>query len=241
VSCWLALDTATAVGSVALGEPGGVVGEIVLGSRRQASGLMPAIEQLLRHAGQRYEDLEHIVIADGPGSFTGLRIGFATAQGLIRQFDGLRLLRAPSLLSAAWIGSRFVDGPVAALYDALRGEVFAAVYGFVEHRLDVHLAPTLTSLHALCESDVRPALAVGDGADRYYADVLAWTSRPPVGPPWGGPRAAALLELVNLPGAVEIVEAPFDAEPVYGRAAAAQFRWEERHGRPLQDSGGASR
>ncbi|MBI3982396.1 MAG: tRNA (adenosine(37)-N6)-threonylcarbamoyltransferase complex dimerization subunit type 1 TsaB [Gemmatimonadetes bacterium] len=238
MSLWLALDTATAVGSVALGEPGAVIGEALVAGRRQAAGLVPAIEHLLKQTERAYEHLDGIVVADGPGSFTGLRIGFATAQGLLRQLDGLPLHRAPSLMGAAWIGSRFADGPVAALYDALRGELFAAVYRFAPTGVETLFRPTLITPAALRQRGISASLAVGDGAALYRDDVLAWTGRGAVGPPWGSPRAGALLELMAVPGAVEPVAAPFEAEPVYGRAAAAQSRWEEQHGRPLPNSGG---
>ncbi|HEX9580565.1 MAG TPA: tRNA (adenosine(37)-N6)-threonylcarbamoyltransferase complex dimerization subunit type 1 TsaB [Gemmatimonadales bacterium] len=237
MSLFLALETATAFGSVAVGGPDGLEGEVVLGGRRQGAALTPAVMDLLRHTGRRLEDLDGIVMGDGPGGFTGLRIGFATAQGFLREHPRLELRRVPSLMGAAWIGSRFADGPVAALYDALRGEVFAAVYRFTGTGFQAVLPPTLTTASALRQGEIRAAVAVGDGARAYADDVVAWTGRPPVGPPWGGPRAAALLDLLALPEATTRVDAPFEAEPDYGRAPAAQTRWEERHGRPLPDPG----
>jgi len=237
MSLYLAIDTATAIGSVALGGPGRLVAETTIGGRRQAAGLVPAVLELLRGAGRRLEDLSGIVLADGPGSFTGLRIGFATAKGLLRERPGLELHRAPSLMGCAWIGARFTDGTVAALFDALRGEVFAAAYEFSEIEVRVVLPPTLTTIPQLRAGGPRPALVVGDGAVTYADEVIQWTGRAPVGPPWGGPRAAALLELLAVGGATELVPSPFDVEPVYGRAPAAQTRWEERHGQPLSDPG----
>ncbi|HWP38821.1 MAG TPA: tRNA (adenosine(37)-N6)-threonylcarbamoyltransferase complex dimerization subunit type 1 TsaB [Gemmatimonadales bacterium] len=241
MTLWLALDTATAVGSVALGPPGEVIVETTIVGRRQAAGLLPSIDHLLKQMGRGYGDVAGIVVADGPGSFTGLRVGFATAQGLLRQLEDRSFGRAPALMSAAWVGSRFCDGPVAAVFDALRGEVFAAVYGFGPDGVEVLLRPTLTTPAALVERAVPAALAVGDGAVRYGDAMAAWTGRSPVGPPWGGQRAGALIELLRVPGAVESLERPFEVEPTYGRAAAAQSRWEERHGRPLPDTPGNAR
>jgi tRNA threonylcarbamoyladenosine biosynthesis protein TsaB len=241
MSFWLALDTATALGSVALGTPGDVIVETTLVGRRQAAGLLPAIEHVLKQTGGRYEDLAGIVMADGPGSFTGLRVGFATAQGLLRRLDGRSFGRAPALMSAAWIGARFCDGPVAAVFDALRGEVFAAVYRFGPDGVEILLPPTLTTPASLVEWAIPAVAAVGDGAARHSDTISAWIGRMPVGPPWGAPRAGALLELLNVPGAVEAVLEPFAVEPTYGRAAAAQSRWEERHGRPLPDTPGNAR
>ncbi len=130
MTLFLAIDTATDLGSVAVGDPTGAAAEIVVRGRRHAAALAPAVHEALRLAGAAYGDLRGIVLADGPGSFTGLRIGFATAQGILREHDGLELRTAPSLLAAAWNAMPFASGPVAALYDALRGEVFGAVYRF---------------------------------------------------------------------------------------------------------------
>jgi tRNA threonylcarbamoyladenosine biosynthesis protein TsaB len=193
----------------------------------------------LRLAGAQYADLDGVIVADGPGSFTGLRIGFATARGILREYDRFRLLTAPSLLAAAWGARQFVRGPIAALYDALRGQVFAAVYAFEGSGVRTHVAPGLTSVAELAaRSPVVPALAVGDGATAFAEAVRSWTGKDPVGFPAGAPRAAALLELLDVEGAVTPVEDPAAFEPCYGRPAEAQARWELKHGRPLPDPGG---
>lgn len=229
----LAIDTATPLGSVALGDENTLVGEIVIGDRRHAAALVPAIEELLRLGGRRWQDLGGIVVADGPGSFTGLRIGFATVQGLVREHPALEVHRAPSLLATAWSVLGCCDGPVAAVYDALRGEVFAAVYEIGGGRINVLLAPRLTTPDELAASGLRPCLAAGDGAVTHAAVMRRWTGRAPLGPPVGAPRASSLLALLDVPGATTPVADPATTEPDYGRAAEAQVRWERTHGHPL--------
>lgn len=242
VSVYLAFDTATDVGSVALGEPGRVAAELRFTDRRHAAALMPAAEELLRLAGAAYADLAGVVVADGPGSFTGLRIAFATAKGLLEARDGLALWTAPSLMAAACAAAPFQSGPIAALYDALRGDVFAAVYEFGAETVRVHLEPTRGPPDTLDDRcPVRPGLAVGDGALVYREAVRRWTGREPVPPPAGSPSAAALLALLAIPGAARRVEDPVAFEPAYGRVAEAQARWERKHGRPLPDPGGHQR
>ena len=82
---WLAIDTATDRASIALGGPGLVAARAeVVGARRHAAELLPAIERCLAEAGLGYGALEGIVLADGPGSFTGLRVGAAVAKALVR-------------------------------------------------------------------------------------------------------------------------------------------------------------
>ena len=234
----LAIDTATSLGTVAVGPGGGApLAEVTFGERRHAASAAPAVEEALRLAGVSWSDLGGIVLADGPGSFTGLRIGAALAQGFLRARESLSLATAPSLLAAAWTASCFYDGPIAALYDALRGEIFAAVYRIGTGGVEILLPPTLTRIDALRQRpDLRPLVAVGDGAFRHSDAVMAWTGRKPVAPPVGAPRASALLQLLGIPGACRAVPVPAEFEPDYGRAAEAQVRWERAHGRSLPNS-----
>jgi tRNA threonylcarbamoyladenosine biosynthesis protein TsaB len=237
MSLYLALDTATALGSVALGNGEQLLAEVVIGDRRQAAAIAGAIQELLAMAGKRWEDLEGVVLADGPGSFTGLRIGFATAKGLIAARPSLKLRIAPSLMGAAFGAATFFRGPIAAVYDALRGEVFAAVYRFGPEKAEAILEPCLTTPDTLLALPVKPEVAIGDAAI-LYGDVLRrWTGREAVPPPAGAPRAGALLGLLGVPGATEEVGDPARVEPNYGRLAEAQRRWEAKHGRPLPGSG----
>jgi tRNA threonylcarbamoyladenosine biosynthesis protein TsaB len=239
LSIYLAIDTATDYGSVAVGEPGNTIAELLVAKRRHATALMPTIELVLRIAGVGYSDLTGIAVADGPGSFTGLRIGFATAKGIALEYDRLSLVTAPSLLVLAW-GFRAVHrGPIAALYDALRGDVFAAVYRFEDEKVLVDLPPmlgTVTQLTELC--GVKPSFAVGDGAVAQRDLVFSWTGREPVGPPVGVPRAGSLLEMMTASGATAVVQDPQSFEPEYGRLAEAQVRWETEHGRELGPASG---
>jgi len=98
---WLAIDTATDIASVAVGKPPDTeAGVFVQGARRHSAELIVLIDHALKQAGLRPQDLEGIVVGDGPGSFTGLRIGWAAAKGLA-QPAGLSLAAVPSLMAAA--------------------------------------------------------------------------------------------------------------------------------------------
>jgi tRNA threonylcarbamoyladenosine biosynthesis protein TsaB len=241
MSCFLALDTATDRGSIAVGRPRAILAEVFVGARRHAAALTPSIEEALHLAGTSLDDVTGILVADGPGSFTGLRIALATAQGIVRQRPHLAVMTAPSLMSAALVASRFAHGPVAALFDALRGEVFAAVYQFNGIKATTVLSPTLTPIAALREAGIRAEVAVGDGAAAFASEVEAWTGRPPVPPPDGGPRAASLIELSAAPENLRMIENISEFEPNYGRLAEAQVRWEKQHGKPLPGTVGDPR
>jgi tRNA threonylcarbamoyladenosine biosynthesis protein TsaB len=98
------------------------------GGPAHARELMPAIARVMEQAGLRFAELEAIAVGVGPGTFTGLRIGIATARGLASA-AGLEL-RPVSSLAALAEGMREEGGAPALLplIDARRGELFAALY-----------------------------------------------------------------------------------------------------------------
>ena len=131
----LALDTTGTLGSVALGlaGPSDAVTvdavETFEPSNRHSRSLLPAIRRVMAPAGLGIRDLALVVATRGPGSFTGLRIGLATAQGFALAAGipaaGVSSLDAAALADAAASGPglrRLV------IVDALRGELFAALY-----------------------------------------------------------------------------------------------------------------
>src|SRR5207253_10435869 len=98
---WLAIDTATEIASVAAGRPPAAQsGAHVQGARRHAAEIIRLVDFALSRLGIRPADLEGIVVGDGPGSFTGLCIGWAVAKGLAPE-GGLGLGAMPSLVAAA--------------------------------------------------------------------------------------------------------------------------------------------
>jgi tRNA threonylcarbamoyl adenosine modification protein YeaZ len=126
----LALDTATRCGRFALAE-----GDRLLVSRplnvegSYADALLPVILELLNDVGRSKNDLSAVGVTVGPGSFTGIRIGVATAKGLAWGL-GCRLVGVTTL--AAMAAALLADNPAAELavpvLDARRGEVFCGLY-----------------------------------------------------------------------------------------------------------------
>ena len=232
---WLAIDTATEIASVALGSPERIVGaRSMRGARQQSTQIVPLIQQVLDDAGVKLTQISGIAVGDGPGSFTGLRIAWAVAKGLAQERE-LPLVAVPALLGAAHAAANGHAGPIAACFDALRGQVFAAIYRFSAVSVETVVAPGLFEIGELAQTaPVRPLLAVGDGAQRYAAEVVSWTGRPPVGLDAVTPIAASLLRLSEWETARRTIDAA--SEPVYGRPAEAQAKWEARYGRPLPHS-----
>src|SRR2546426_5936024 len=191
---WLAIDTATDIASVAAGRPptaqGGAHGQ---GPRRPAAEIIRLVDFALSRLGIRPGDLEGLVVGDGPGSFTGLRIGWAAAKGLAHE-AGLELRAIPSLMAAAaGAAPKLGAEPVAACFDALRGQVYGAVYVFHPDRVETVVAPTVLTVPELARlTPMPPRLVVGDGAVRYADEVVRWVRVRPV-PLDGLPPAAAML------------------------------------------------
>lgn len=232
---WLALDTATAFASVAVGEPPEARSTTLLeGPRTHAGGIVELIDRTLRASGLAVADLTGIVVADGPGSFTGLRIGWAAAKGLAQERE-LPLVAIPALAAAAASAAAVLGPvPIAACFDALRGQVFGAVYVLRSERLEVVVAPGLwTPEELIAASAERPRAAVGDGAVRYSTALEQWTGARTLDVRALRPTGASLLALQPIAGVGRRIEDPATAEPDYGRPAEAQARWEARYGRPL--------
>lgn len=224
---WLALDTATDRASIALGGPGEILAEAqIVGARRHASGLLPALEAALARIGASPAQIEGLVLADGPGSFTGLRVGASVAKAMVRVRQ-MPLWTAPSLLAVAR-GAEVEPGEtVAAVSDALRGELFAGAWRFQPGAVEWVLPPTVLTPAGFRERLGAGVRIVGTGAPLLGAGEPSW------------PRAAALLDLIGLAGGVRRVADPAGWEPAYGRPAEAQAKWEREHGRPLTDPAGA--
>lgn len=232
---WLAIDTATEFASVAVGNAESAVLSRMVGARQHAAQILLVIEHVLERAGVSLEHITGIIVGDGPGSFTGLRIGWAAAKGLAHERE-IPLVAIPSLLGAAAMGAE-TTSPVAACYDALRGQVFGAIYSFPAGRVETIIPPGLYTVSELARSaPVRPVLVVGEGIDLYEDEITNWVGRPPVTLEKVPPIAGSFLTLASRDGARRDLRDPASAEPVYGRPAEAQVKWEIRHGRPLPHS-----
>ncbi|MGQ0561882.1 MAG: tRNA (adenosine(37)-N6)-threonylcarbamoyltransferase complex dimerization subunit type 1 TsaB [Gemmatimonadota bacterium] len=219
---YLAIETSTPLGSVAVGNGAAVLAEVALGVQtRHSEALLPAIDFVLRTAQVRKRELVRIVVGGGPGSFTGLRISAASAKALAAAL-GIPLF-AYSGLQAVAAGAAVADRPVCALFDARRGEVYAACYRFPElARVETLLEPApraIDDVFALL--DVRATLFAGDGA-LGHAETLRERGATLAPALFATPRAAALLwlsDLVPNAGRVDNVGA---WEPLYLRASGAE-------------------
>jgi tRNA threonylcarbamoyladenosine biosynthesis protein TsaB len=237
----LALDTTTDRLSVALGRPGQPVQERrVDGARRHAAALLPLIEGLLGDAGIGLADVDRIALADGPGGFTGLRVGAALVKALARGRPGLEVWSASTLMVRAAAVAPPGGARVLVVTSALRGELYAALYRMaLPISVSTEMAPvvaTIESLHRLV-----PDLVVADAPDRLVERLADQYAVPLVRGGASLPQASRLLTLLDVEGAAAPIEQLDDWEPSYGRPAEAQARWEAAHGRALPNPAGGTR
>src|SRR5574342_1124056 len=133
----LSIDTSNYALGVALLEEDQVLGEYITNLKKNHSvRIMPAIETLMRDCGKVPADLTKIVVAKGPGSYTGVRIGVTIAKTLAWTLN-IPLVGVSSLEILASGVSRYFDGYVSPLFDARRGQVYTGLYQFVNGKLTV--------------------------------------------------------------------------------------------------------
>lgn len=176
----VAFDTASSATAVALCDPAAGLSlqardDPAAGERpRHASRLMPLVVELLERAGGGWPSVERIGVGIGPGTFTGLRIGVATARGL-GQALGIPVIGVSTLRSLALNAGGEDAGAVLAVLDARRGELFLAAWGLADGALgEPLLAPEAIApdrASAVLAALPRPLLAVGPGAVDFKAQL----------------------------------------------------------------------
>ena len=158
----LALETSTLAGSAALLEGGRIVGESLLDiALTHSERLMAMVARLLQDCGWEATDLEALAVSTGPGSFTGLRVGVATAKGLALAL-GLRVAPVPTLDALA-SNLPFADALVGPLLDARKGEVYLALYRWTGDRMQRCSDYLALSPRAAVACLTPPVIVLGDG------------------------------------------------------------------------------
>lgn len=225
----LAIESATPDASVAL-----LRGDHVVAARRGPAGrpasesLLPTVLALLEEAGVALAALDAFAVSIGPGSFTGLRVGVATVKGLA--FGSPQPVVPVPTLAALASRAGASRGCVAALLDAQRGEVYAALHEADALRTP-RLAPTVLRPAALADALARHAageeiVAIGEGVavagealrERFGARVRL------VAPPEGAPDAAAVGRLAQRLLERGAALAAERVAPLYVRRAEAEVK-----------------
>lgn len=230
----LAIDTTTFLGSIALVENDRLISALQQGtSVTYSERLIAGIDHLLTNADWKKDDLDLIAVAIGPGSFTGLRIGMATAKGMATALD--KPLVGVSSLYVMANSADVLNGKVASILDARRDEVYAAVYQYKDGLYGRTLMDECVSppdkLCAALKKIKGAKICVGDGARR-YRDMFATTLKDEAVFPHDAknfPHAAYLATLAREQyerNGEDVVE---DLVPNYVRISDAEIGFRGRH------------
>lgn len=235
----LGIDCAGASGSVALGDGQTIAYAAFLNTgKTHSERLLPMVDAGLKAVGMRAKDLQAVAVTQGPGSFTGLRIGMSTAKGLA-QGAKIPFLALPTLEVLAQNG-RFFTGLVCPILNARREEVYTGLFqagGGQVTRLTPDKALSLSVLFDRLP-DSESVFFCGDGLDA-YEDLIRTALGDRAFIPCGPDRYLQASALVTL-GAHKLQDqGPDDlirTQPVYLRQSEAVIRWQAQNpGKSLED------
>ena len=216
----LALDTATEQGSLALVAEDRVLMEYSLDSHNSyLTCLMPGVAAILKKSGKDVADLTAVAVSTGPGNFTGLRIGLATAKTLAWSLNcPLVPVSTLEVLAARFPGS---PDPIGVLMDAKRGEVFWGLFRCPEDRPQVLEGPLRLPVSELPARLRPPLLLTGPGLDAHRETLtqllppeIAWAP-----PEMRLPRASTLAHLARHRLKLGLTANPAQLVPTYLRPA----------------------
>ncbi|MEX3747573.1 MULTISPECIES: tRNA (adenosine(37)-N6)-threonylcarbamoyltransferase complex dimerization subunit type 1 TsaB [Lysinibacillus] len=223
---WLGIETANAPLSIAVVRDGKVIAEIVQNIKlTHSAGAMPAIEEVLVKAGIKPNELDAIAVSEGPGSYTGVRIGVTLAKTLAWTLK--KPLVGISSLKTLAANAALYDGFICPIFDARRSNVYSAVYKGFELEVIIddyhdHIDGLLERLQAL----ETPVLFVGADVDVFWHRIVEVLGDFALRTPFSNdlPRASETIRLatkVELPS----VDAIHHFVPQYKRIAEAEANW----------------
>ncbi len=226
----LGIETATPQVGVAIGGHEGIIASFhTTRDRRHAETLVPAIQFLCAQAQMKLSQIGLVAVDVGPGLFTGLRVGLATAKSIAHACR-IPMIGVSSLDLTAF-PARFSDRLIVSTVDARRGEIFHATYRRAPGGIQLMSAPAVdqpADVAGQLMATGAETLIVGDGAQR-YADVLGAVRGAEIGREGlRHPNAGALVELAHARALREEFVSPSEITPMYLRAPDARINWQQR-------------
>ena len=229
----LAIDSSGLVASVAVVEDDRLLGEYTIDHKKTHSQtLLPMIDALAQMIELDMGSLDAIAVAAGPGSFTGLRIGSATAKGLGLALE-VPLVAVPTVDAIAYT-LYGASGLICPLMDARRNQTYTGLYRFsdtgefltVKEQCAVDVSEIISSVNESGE----PVIFLGDGVP-VFRDAIEKSCSVPyrfAPPGWNRQRAAAVANLgcIYLHQGREVSAADF--RPIYLRLSQAERERKER-------------
>lgn len=231
----LAIDTSNYALGVALLEENEVLGEYITNLKKNHSiRIMPAIQTMMKDCDRTPSDLTKIVVAKGPGSYTGVRIGVTIAKTLAWSLK-IPLVGISSLEILASGTGRYFDGFISPIFDARRGQVYTGLYHFQNKQLVTEEEDRLVMLtdwaEKLKECD-KPVLFVGNDLQIHQPSIekLLGTQAVFAAFTENNPRPSEL----GLLGKEKNGEDLHTFVPNYIRLAEAEAKWLEANGKTLR-------
>ncbi|MGQ0680213.1 MAG: tRNA (adenosine(37)-N6)-threonylcarbamoyltransferase complex dimerization subunit type 1 TsaB [Actinomycetota bacterium] len=226
----LGVETSTPWASVAIGSEQGIIGScLVSRGATQGAFILPAVEFLMRQADLSYRNLSAVAAGLGPGLYTGMRVGIATAKTLAQALS-VPIVGVASLDLLAF-EVRYSNRLICPVLDAKRKEVFFAFYKAVPGgvtRVTDYVVGTPERLLAEMQGIGEEILLVGSGA-LLYRHTLEGRGKVEFGSIASAfPRATSLVELALPRLFREDYDRLFDLEPMYMRRSDAEINWEKR-------------
>lgn len=228
----LGVETATEAVGVALGDGAELLAVTeIRRPRRHAELLVPMIEDLCRHSGCRLDEIGLVAVDAGPGLFTGLRVGIATATALARALGtSVVALTSLEILAHGWTR---LDREIVAVLDARKNEVYHARFaptatGLVPRR-EMAVGGVTELLGELAEVDA-DLVVVGAGAWRYREEFEARGHEVLDEDAARHPSVATLVRLAADVGHRARALTPDAVRPHYLRAPDAEISWATRQG-----------
>lgn len=232
----LAIETSSLVSSVALLHEDSLRAELTIQAKlTHSEQLMPHIVDMLEKASVKKNQIDGVAVSIGPGSFTGLRIGLASAKALSFGWQvPIVGIETPQALAWNFIGMSY---PVCVLIDAQKGNVYASTYLWHEWDLEecspISVMP-LTDVLATCKSQGGPVVFCGDGAILYQEQIknacpAFYLAPPTMRIPRAGSLAMAAARRLDAGDCDDCMT----LTPAYKRRSEAEVLWEKRHGEKL--------
>lgn len=232
----LAIETSSLVSSVALLHEGVLRAELTIQARlTHSEQLMPHIADMLQKASVSKDKIDGIAVSIGPGSFTGLRIGLATAKGLAFGWN-VPIIGIETPTSLAW---NFVGAAdwICVFIDAQKGNVYASLYEWNRAELqtveDVQVINRGEYLQHL-QQQGHPVTFCGDGALLERNDIENVGPLFRMAPPTMViPRAGSLAMAADVRFQAGDFDDCMTLTPAYKRRSEAEVLWEKRYGKKL--------
>ncbi|PAB59347.1 tRNA (adenosine(37)-N6)-threonylcarbamoyltransferase complex dimerization subunit type 1 TsaB [Anaeromicrobium sediminis] len=228
----LSIDTSSIVSTVSIIDEHKLIGEEIVNSKlTHSEKLMPAIDRVLKNCEFTIDDIDVISVALGPGSFTGIRIGIATAKALAHS-KGKNIIGVSTLDGLA-LNMPMCHMLVCPILDARRNQVYTAVYKWDKDNLEIirkHEAIELDEVLEYLMARPESVVFLGDGVEKYREIIEEKLKDKAYFAPRSVnmPRASSIGEIALKRANSNDFDNLYGLNPIYLRKSEAERQYEEK-------------